>query len=532
MAAGTQAGVALQRDSEAESGSATRVAIWPRVPAGCFFALLALYVAFGLCLSGAPMQDLPDHLTRAHIIGDLLFNRGAEFGDLFALKLHFSPYLAGDLTLASLDRLIGTAWAARVWIAALLALLPLSVWFALRRQGAGAIAASTAGILALYLASDHFFVFGFTNFLLGVACAFFAYGWFCTAARSGSATAYLCFVLLLLLSYAVHLTALVFIIAITAVSSAFWVWTGAVSWRRAAALMFPPLLLFLLQLALAPALDLLGQAMNTAAVDLGTPAGDWRAAALSKLVGFDFPAKRFNLLADLALFAFFLAVALFPLLLSGRRALRVSAEPLLIACALALLYLLTPLKFGGVWYASVRPLHYALVFLVIAGVRCAQLRPGVQRAQFACALLLALVNLAYVAFHMLPDNAAMERYKSITASIPRGAPVLPVDTRSSEYYRPFFHAGAYATLQAHAPTPYLFASDNVPNMGYFQYRDRPLYAPPESWYVWNSRVSWVRVERDYQYLLVTVPWDAQRIPVHYSVVARNDVAALLRLDDR
>ena len=38
------------------------------------------YALFAYSLSNCPMQDLPNHLTRAHIIADLLFNHGATYG--------------------------------------------------------------------------------------------------------------------------------------------------------------------------------------------------------------------------------------------------------------------------------------------------------------------------------------------------------------------------------------------------------------------------------------------------------------------
>jgi hypothetical protein len=504
---------------------------WSGVPQVLFIGVLALYVAFGLSLGGAPLQDLPDHLTRAHIMGDLLFNHGAQYGDQFAVKLEFSPYVGGDLLLASLDRGIGTAWTCRVWIAAVIGLLPLSVWFALGRLGAGAIAASTAGVLALYVATDHFFILGLTNYLFGVACAFFAYGWFCTAARSGRIGAYVIFVLLLLLCYAVHLTSLIFTCAITAVSAALWVWTGKVSLRRAALLMSAPVVLGVLQLATGTGMDLIGAAAHVASgaaqAGVGAVTG-WRG---SKLAQFGFPAERFDLTADVGLFALLIATAAFPMLLAGRRAIGVSAEPLIIGCALVLLYLFIPATFGGVWYAGVRPLQYALLFLIIAGVRSAELRPGVQASQFALAVIVVVVNLAYLAFYVLPVNAAMGRYKAVAASIPPGAAVLPIDAEPAHTYRPFLHAGAYATLNNHGLTPYLFASDNTPQMDYFQYRKRP-YAPVETWYTANASVPWNRLAHEYQYVLVTVPWAAQKIPVAYTVVARNDVAALLRLEER
>ena len=518
------------------SGSATPTS--PNVPATLFIALVALYAAFGLCLGNAPMQDAPDHLTRAHIMADLLFNHGAQFGDLFALKLSFSPYVAGDILLASLDRCIGTAWACRVWIAGLIALMPLSVWFAVRRQGAGDLAAATAGVLALYVATDQFFILGFTNYLLSVACAFFTLGWFYTAARTGKASAYGCFVLLLLVTYAVHLTALILISIIIAINSAVLILRKKVTLTRAAALMLAPVPLLLFQVITAPAIAMhtislaeLAAQMTSLETYPVTHVAPWREVAFFKIARLGFPAQRFNLSADLVLFAFLIAAALLPILFSWRRAIRVSAEALLIGCALAAMYLITPPVVGGVFYADVRPLQYALLFLIIAGVLCAELHPNVARAQFALALIVALANLACVAVRMLPQDAAMERYRALTASIPRGAKVLPIDTLPVRHYRPFLHAGAYATMDHGALTPYIFASDIVPNMPYFEYRKRPSYAPLESWYPMNRSVSWNEVVQEYQYLLVTVPWTAQKIPISYAVVTQNDVAALLKLQD-
>jgi hypothetical protein len=507
---------------------------WSRVAAIAFTLLLASYLALGLCLENAPMQDLPDHVMRAHIIGDLLFRHGAQFGDLFVFKRNFSPYLGGDLVLASLDWFLGTAWASRVWIALAIGLLPLSVWFALRRQGADSFVASAAGILALFVATDRFFIFGFMNFLFSVACAFFTYGWLCSAARTGRARAYTLYVLLLVVSYVVHLTALIFLTAIAGLSLAIWSVRRELSLRRAALLMLPPLLLVVFQLVTAPALDLIGQAMHSAseATRLGGHAGLWWHAMHSKLIGLAFPAQRFNLTGDIVLLGVLIAATVIPILYAGRTALGVCAEALLLGLALGFSYAIAPDTIGGVFYAGVRPLQYVYVFLIIAGVLAARHYPRVQRAQLVVAVVLAIANLAWVAIYMLPANAALGRYKALTASIPYEARVLPIDTLAFEHYRPFLHAGAYATLSAHAVTPYVFAADNVPNMPYFVFPRRPPYAPHESWYAFHWKVSWEQVADGYQYLLVTVPWATGRIRVPYVVVARNQSAALLKIEGK
>jgi hypothetical protein len=511
---------------------------WPRVRAAVFLALLVLYVALALCLSNSPLQDLPDHLTRAHIIADLLFDHGRNFGGLFALKLSFSPYVAGDLALASLDRCVGTAWAARIWVAASIALLPLSVWFVIRQLGASSVSAITAAVLALYLATDRFFILGFTNYLFSVACALFAYGWFRAAVRTGKPAALVCFVALLLLSYAMHLSALAFVIVMTAISSAFLLANDRASARRVAVLMSAPLLLLLLQLWLAPGTDLLAQLRHAESMhgELGALASYWGEPAVGKIAGFAFPALRFDRTADVVLFAWLIATAALPLLFTWPRGIRVSAEFLLVAAAMASLYVVTPAEVttpgDPISYVDVRALQYALVFLIIAGLRCLDLRPRLPGAQFTLAALLALANLLYVASYLLPENASVGRYKALLASVPAGARVLPIETVRLHYYRPFLHAGTYATLISHAVTPYVFAADRNRHMSYFQYRERPPYAPSEFWYTTGKHPSWDQVARDYRYLLVTAPWNAQMIPVPYTVVARNDTAALLRLEDR
>jgi hypothetical protein len=491
-------------------------------------ALLALYAVFGLCLGNAPMQDLPDHMTRAHIIADLIFGHGAQFGNHFLLQPSFSPYIAGDLLLATVDRLLGTAWTCRLCIAASIVLLPLAVRFVVRQQGGGQVAASIAAVLALYVATDSMFTMGFANFTFSVACTLFAYGWFCNAAHAPGRRAYAWFVLLLLLSYAIHLSALIFIIALAGISCALGVWNGQMSLKRAAALLLPAFLLLLFQIALSPGTNIHGD------YEWGT----W----VSKLSWFAFQACRFRLAIDLPLLMAFAAAAAFPIAMSWLRGTVVAGEQLLITAALALVYLITPYQVGVVTYLDMRALHYASLFLICAGVRYAEVGPKMLATQLAAASTVAVLNLLYLATSMLPQDAALGDYRRLAREIPADAKVLPIDTRaplqgSHRYYDPFRHAGAYATLESHALTPYLFAGDLQPHLAYFRYRDRRPYAPEEIWYVepvrWKgAHVDWQRVVRVYRYLLVTVPWDAQKLPVSYTVIAQNDAAALLELDDR
>jgi hypothetical protein len=488
-----------------------------RTFAGYLFAgLLALYTVLGLNLANAPLQDLPNHLTRAHVIADLLFAHGAIFGRVFSLKLTVAPYLGGDLALATLDQLVGTAWACRLWIVASLVLLPLSACFAARRSGVDSTAASAAGILVLYLATDSFFVMGFLNYQLGVACGLFAYGWYRTAVRTRGYRASVYFVLLALVSYSLHPSALLFVLAIAAAHAVLGAARGNLSLRYAAALLFVPSLLLLWQLA------------QSSDAYLGN-AGDW-GTWQTKLNRVAFLARRFDRIPDLVLLAAFLAVAAMPFVMRRARGGVTSVEALLLAAMLFGSYIFMPVAAGGAYDVDVRALPYALLFVLLAGVSRAQsVGAGLRRVQLTLAVVIAVVNLGYIATRLIPQNAAMGRYRTLTALIPAGARVLPIDTLPPiGPTNPFLHAGAFATLDAAAMTPYVFAADRNPHFAYFVYRDRP-YAPSEFWYnkFGSDRVFWERVASEYQYLLVTVPWRPDRISVAYTTISRNSVAELL-----
>jgi hypothetical protein len=486
------------------------------LPLLLFGALLALYVVLGLALPNAPLQDLPNHLTRARIMADLLFDHGSIFGRDFVLHLAPEPYLGGDLVLSALVQWTGAEWASRLWIAASLALLPLSACFASRKEGADKLAACTAGILAFYVSTDMFFLMGFTNFQLGMACSLFAYGYFRDAQANGRLASYLAFAALLLLGYLLHLAAPVLIIAIMSTMLGLAVIEGRETIRRALVLLLGPAILGVWQLV-----------HSGLAVTEQSDWGGW----LAKAIHLAFAARKFERVPDYLLFAALLGIIVVPLLRQRRRQERlIGRTDLLVVVVLLGLYLIMPLAAGRAYAVDARALPYALLFLMLASVRAASSTPRLRWPQLALASVLAVLNLGYVAAHLLPSNAAMGAYKSIAARVPRDSLVLPVDTESAQNPRtPFLHAGSFATLTTAAMTPYLFAGDQNPHIDYFQYVDRP-YAPALLWYIDGDQgVPWARVLERYQYLLITAPWDPRRIPVRYTVVASNQAAALLKL---
>ncbi len=513
----------------------------PTVPGAAVATILCLYICFAFAISNAPLEDMPNHLARVRIIGDLLFDRGLIFGHWFRFHPTFAPYMAGDLLLMGLERCFGEQGAAAVWIAASVLLLPLGIGFALRTQGASRISAFAGVALALYLATDWFFVMGFLNYQLGAASAVFAYGWFIRARQSGGVRDSVVFFSFVLLCYVLHLSSLVFIVAIVGMSLVVSLIRREASIGRTVKLFLPPCILLGAHILSGSDLAFTGHVANENPSEWGT----W----FLKLRGLGAPAVRFSPLPETALFAMFLAAALLPVALTPLRSIRDWADKWIIAAMFVGFYFVMPTYANKVFLIDVRGLPYALVFLLFGGILSSGPRSKLGRVQFAMALLVACVNLAYLASQLLPLNSAMGRYKAIASEIPPGSVVLPIDTWPTVgRYRPFLHAGSYATSESFVLTPYLFASDENPPMSYFSYVRRD-YAPNEYWYSYGWYAApaglaasggaqsggWPEgarkeIARRYQYILVTVPWDATRIPVNYQTVRSNDVAALLRVE--
>jgi hypothetical protein len=80
--------------------------------------------------------------------------------------------------------------------------------------------------------------------------------------------------------------------------------------------------------------------------------------------------------------------------------------------------------------------------------------------------------------------------------------------------------------------PYLFSGNTGQSMTYFRYVDLP-YRPDDNWYMQGPPlVDWHRIACTYQYILVTRPFDLQRIDVATNPIAETSSVALLAIDPR
>jgi hypothetical protein len=143
-----------------------------------------------------------------------------------------------------------------------------------------------------------------------------------------------------------------------------------------------------------------------------------------------------------------------------------------------------------------------------------------------------LLNIAGVGKHLLKDEAWLDRYREIVATIPIGATVLPINTLEKDgRISPSLHAGSFVTIDRAGVVPILFAANRGDAMKYFRYHDKP-YAPKESWYLDSTEnvIDWESVACDYEYVLISKPFEAERIPLSSLVITENDSAALLAVN--
>jgi hypothetical protein len=200
------------------------------------------------------------------------------------------------------------------------------------------------------------------------------------------------------------------------------------------------------------------------------------------------------------------------------------------------LYIVLPFEQTEASYIDVRALVLVPFFVVLGLLSLPpSTAPSTSRlnAPAIClAAAAACVNLGYLAFHFQKESVWLAQYRAIVADIPANSTVLPVSTeRKTGNLLRHLHAASFAVIDRHALIPYLFSGDNGSPMKYFRYVHKP-YGPDEIWYQsrWDRLVDWLQVSRQCQYLLITKPFDANRIRISTRTVAENDAAALLAVE--
>ncbi|MDB6008838.1 MAG: hypothetical protein JWL65_1088 [Gammaproteobacteria bacterium] len=492
------------------------------------FLVLAAYCVMFVLLSPLPVQDFPDHLARAVALDDLLFHGGARFGAIFHFHLEWIPYLLGDLILTAAVAVLGVTGGAAFWILLVFLSLPCAALFYLRIRGIDIAGRSLALLLSVYFATDWFFLMGFLSFRVSVAMLIVTLGLVEMLRRKWSYPLFALYAAAVVLDYLMHLSPIIFLFAALAVSGLLRLWLRTTMLRTEFALFIPLLVVLAWHFLVGvhyrePTDPVVGAYMW----------GTWH----SKFARIGSEFFHFVPYQDVLL-VLLLAACLFARTgVPRRRDLRqpLVLELLVLAAMFVAMYFALPMGYAEAFYVDTRPLPYASFFFIAACLALPRpdpvTHPRREPLAFFLAALLAVGNLAYLARHFIAERAWVDQYRSVVASIPVHGRVLPVYTRGGEgSVVPFLHVSGFVSMDRAAVEPYVFAGDNGNPMKYFRYLHRP-YDPPEVWYgdIPRDPVDWKSVARDYDFLVITKPFDPAVFKLTTRIVADNATATVLAI---
>jgi hypothetical protein len=485
----------------------------PRESITAIAVLAAGYVVLWAVLAGLPFQDVPNHVARAIVIGDLLFDGGIRFGEHFTFAWQAVPYVLGDVLMLPLARLLPADVAGRALVVLEWVSLPLAVAFLLHAWRAPASTRAIAVLFSLYLATDLFFVLGFANFRLAVALVLAAFAAWNLALRTGAPAWWLAYLSLAIAGYLMHLAAIVFLAAAVGIVSLLRLVERRESFAR-------------LLLAGLPVLGLL--AWHVLAQEPAAPAPSLQPSTTAKALRLAAPLIRFRDGLEIAVFLLFAGAVLAAALAIARRASEaVERELAALATAFVGLYFVLPEAQGAIWAIDTRALSFGWLWGALLAAYAAP-RLGWTRGLFAVGSVVALVNVLYLGQRLAPIDAFMRDYRAELAALPRGVTALPITTGPKRgFTNPTAHAALFATIDRDAIVPYTFSGDVGMPMRYFRFRDRPA-APWQFWYQFGMPPEGgAQTIGAYSYLLVEQPVDWRRLPVSGRVVSANAAVAIV-----
>jgi len=485
------------------------------------------YLTIFAWLSPLALQDFPNHLARARVMADLLFQHGARFGDQFDLQVLAVPYLLGDLVLATTIRLCGITGAALAWTAASFLSLPVALLFYLSTVRLRPDTKALLVLLSLYLATDWFFLAGFLEFRVGVATTLVVLALAERFRLRPSVPSLGLFAIVVLAGYLVHLSTLVFASVLLGTLGAWRVFHKRSRLSVEAALLLPCVALLVWHFGCTSEYRHPGDLVENPFIWGTVP---------SKLAGVLGEFRRYSPRPDQLMMATLVAAVGCQVGYFWRRARRPSVacqEFLALAAVMLALYFILPMGYAEAYYVDVRALPFVSSFLILSLLSFApadsQVAGGKPVVAVPLAADLVAGNLAYLTAHMWSQKQWLTQYRRVIAVAPPHSRVLPVYTTGAEgKVVPLLHSFAFASIDRDAVIPYLQTGDTGNPQKYLRYRDRP-YAPDQMWYsnVPPSPVDWQRVACDYQYLLVIKPFDPARFGLTTTVRMENNTASLL-----
>jgi hypothetical protein len=496
------------------------------------WAIIALigiaYVIVFVQFAPAVLQDYPDHLARAVVVGDLVFHQGLKFGAVFQFRFMAVPYILDDLLLAGAAEVLGVKSAAIVWQVFVLLSLPAALLLYARTAGIRREGQGLAFLLGLYLSTGTFYLRGFLAFGLAVAAILALLALARMLCQRWSYTVYGCYAVAVVCSYLIHLSALVLLAPALAVSTLTVIRRRRIDLFHGLLLLLPLGVLFAWHFGVAAGDPRAGDAVSSSFYWGSLP---------GKARGILWPFLRFSRRTDLLMLLAFIVCFLWPYRTREARE-RVLADPHaremgVLALTYLGCYIALPLSLSNASWVDVRAIPLVAIFLlmgslVAAGRESSSNRTLADAAPVLLAAVLAVANLIYLDLHLGELDGWLARYRSVVSAIPPGTYVLPIYTNKHD--RPIkstLHAASFSAIDRAAFIPYFFSGDQGEPMRYFRYNRRP-YAPEETWYVepTPAGVDWHRVACAYGFLLVMKPYDPGRLSLETRPIVENDAAAL------
>lgn len=494
-------------------------------------AVTAAYVIVLARFSPLPLQDLPTHIARAVVMDDLIFHGGSHFGDVYQYRFLFIPYVLGDLIFTCAVELFGPKNGTAVWTAMVVLSLPCALIFYLRMTGLAQRCRPLLFLLGLYLGTDWCFTMGFLNFRAALAMTLVTLGLVEHLRERPSAGAFVIYAAAVLLDYTMHLSTALFLSAALGVTVLLRVHGRRTKWRIECLLAMPLIAVLLWNFGVADTYRIPS--------DLVENSYYW-GTLHDKLWRLDSNFLRYSPRQDVLLLGMLAACLM---LQTGGIARNQLTNPRLhervaLAFTFIALYFALPLAYSDAGYVDGRALPLASVFFILACVTVAEAGSPVGRTRMAVALALAtalsIVNLLGLTAVFVKNDAFFAQYRAVVAAIPLRARVLPIVTQGPQgNVGPLLHVHSFVTIDRFAVNPYEFAGDSGSTVRYFRYIKRP-YDPPADWYRRKTtpQIRWESVACDYDYLLVTRPYSAERLALPTRLVRFNDAAALLAIDKR
>jgi hypothetical protein len=405
-----------------------------------YFVLTAATLFPVLTVGFPPLADLPNHLARAYIMGNLATD--PDLARHYAVQWQLLSFQSSDLILPWLAKLVGLETAARVFIVATFATL-IGGTFALHKVLFGRIGLWPA--LAFLLLYNFMFGWGLLSFLFSAGLALMLLAaWIHTAAREGVLRS-AGFALGALVLFCFHFLALA-LFAWTVLAFELWQWwrDRKLPVRRAifagAVFLLPAVLFLLAPRSTLPVLNFYGETV------------DKIRAILS-------PFNMYFAWPDLLL-----AFCAFVLLVVGilRRKFQIALPMRWPLFAVFIAALLMPNQLMSVWGSDFRLPTIGLLLLI--GATDVAWKARWRAAIFAVVVVaLLLVRIGTVTTDWRKMAADIAELRAAMTAIDRGSKVVVMQTIQDERETPaatlyaYRHLAAFAVIDRDAFLPHLFS---------------------------------------------------------------------------